>query len=171
MPNEITIQPGSIDLVESFHECFESVARERVHLASLSAPTLEAIREFTLKAVEGRNIRLFAVDGTRVVGWCDIFVGDKSGFEHAGSLGMGVLKAYRRQGLGYRLVQAALGSAWDEAITRIELEVFASNIAAISLYTKLGFEREGLKRRARYIDGHYDDVVIMSLVQEQDADG
>ena len=168
MPREIIIQPGSVDLVESFHACFDSVARERVHLASIAAPPLEVIREFTLNAVKGRDIRMFAVDGTRVVGWCDIFVGDKPGFEHAGSLGMGVLKSYRRQGLGNRLVQAAIDLAWDEGLTRVELEVFASNNAAISLYTKFGFEREGLKRRARRVDGKYDDIVLMALVQRPD---
>ena len=38
---------------------------------------------------------MFAVDGSHVVGWCDVFIGQKPGFEHAGNLGMGVLKSYR----------------------------------------------------------------------------
>ena len=171
MPSKITVQPGSIDLAESFHECFQSVAMERVHLASLVAPSLEAIREFTVKAAEGQNIRMFAVDGSHVVGWCDIFVGEKPGFEHAGSLGMGVLKSYRRQGLGYRLVRAAIDLVWEQGLTRVELEVFASNTAAISLYTKFGFEREGVKRRARYIDGEYDDIILMALLREPASNG
>lgn len=171
MPSKITIQPGSADLAKRFHECFESVARERVHLASLVAPSLEAIREFTVKAAEGRNIRMFAVDGSHVVGWCDVFIGQKPGFEHAGNLGMGVLKSYRRQGLGYRLVRAAIDLVRDEDLTRIELEVFASNTAAISLYTKCGFEREGVKRRARYIDGKYDDIILMALLREPTSNG
>lgn len=100
-----------------------------------------------------------------------VFIGQKPGFEHAGNLGMGVLKSYRRQGLGYRLVRAAIDLVWDEGLTRVELEVFASNTAAISLYTKCGFEREGVKRRARYIDGKYDDIILMALLREPTSNG
>jgi len=60
---------------------------------------------------------------------------------------------------------------WDEGLTRVELEVFASNTAAISLYTKCGFEREGVKRRARYIDGKYDDIILMALLREPTSNG
>jgi RimJ/RimL family protein N-acetyltransferase len=47
---------------------------------------------------------------------------------------------------------------------RIELDVFASNKAAIALYLKLGFVTEGVKRRARKLDGEYDDNVFMALI-------
>lgn len=45
---------------------------------------------------------------------------------------------------------------------RVELEVFASNTAAIALYEKLGFVVEGRKSRARKVDGAYDDDLIMA---------
>jgi hypothetical protein len=47
---------------------------------------------------------------------------------------------------------------------RIELEVFASNARALALYDKLGFVREGVRRRARKLGGEYDDVVLMAIV-------
>ena len=47
---------------------------------------------------------------------------------------------------------------------RVELEVLASNLPAISVYEKLGFQRKGVKRRARKLDGVYDDNVIMALL-------
>jgi len=166
MPNEIKVEQGSVDLDKSFHQCFDSVAKERVHLGSVEAPPLEAIREFTEKASEGRDAQMFAVDRRQVVGWCDIFTTELPGFEHTGSLGMGVLQAYRRQGLGNRLARATIDIAWNEGLTRIELEVFASNSAAIALYMELSFLREGLKRMARYIDGKYDDLLLMSLLRE-----
>ena len=40
---------------------------------------------------------------------------------------------------------------------RVDLEVFASNEAAIALYPKFGFVVEGMKKRARKLDGKYDD--------------
>ena len=48
----------------------------------------------------------------------------------------------------------------------IELEVFASNTAAIALYRALGFVTEGTKRRARKLDGEYDDNVVMALLAD-----
>jgi RimJ/RimL family protein N-acetyltransferase len=50
-----------------------------------------------------------------------------------------------------------------KGIERVELEVYASNIPAISLYEKSGFVREGVKRKARKLDGGYDDIVVMAL--------
>ena len=47
---------------------------------------------------------------------------------------------------------------------RIELEVFASNTRAVHVFEKAGFVREGLKRRARLLDGADDDVVCMALL-------
>ena len=44
--------------------------------------------------------------------------------------------------------------------------MFASNAHALALYEKLGFAREGVRKRARKLDGEYDDVVIMALLSE-----
>jgi GNAT superfamily N-acetyltransferase len=135
MPNEITTQPGSQSTspgasANALTPLPGSVSISRVWWR----PPLEVIREFTESAVAGRNIRMFAVDGNQVVGWCDIFVGEKPGFEHAGSLGMGVLKSYRRQGFGYRSVRAAIDLAWDDGLRRVELEVFLKSCGNLPLH-------------------------------------
>ena len=49
-------------------------------------------------------------------------------------------------------------------MTRIELEVMASNATAVRLYEQLGFVHEGVKRRARHLDGAWDDNVLMALL-------
>ena len=46
----------------------------------------------------------------------------------------------------------------------MELEVFASNKRAIAFYEAAGFVIEGIKTRARKLDGQYDDNVFMALV-------
>ena len=88
------------------------------------------------------------------------------GFTHVGALGMGVAASHRRRGVGEQLAKAALNRSRAAGLKRVELEVFASNRAAIKLYEKLGFEREGVKRSARYLDGAYDDLVLMAVVWE-----
>lgn len=56
-----------------------------------------------------------------------------------------------------------LQKAKGMGLERVELEVFASNAPAIALYEKMGFVTEGVKKRARKLDGLYDDVVQMAL--------
>jgi RimJ/RimL family protein N-acetyltransferase len=50
---------------------------------------------------------------------------------------------------------------------RIWLRVFGSNGRAIHLYEKLGFVTEGTLRRAAFIQGVTEDVVIMGLLREE----
>jgi ribosomal protein S18 acetylase RimI-like enzyme len=77
---------------------------------------------------------------------------------------MGLLPEYRGRGLGRQLAVHAIEAARQKGIERIELEVFASNTPAIALYRALGFATEGTKRRARKLDGEYDDNIIMALL-------
>jgi ribosomal protein S18 acetylase RimI-like enzyme len=84
---------------------------------------------------------------------------------------MGLLPDYRERGLGRRLVAEALRAARQAGIERVELEVFASNERAIAFYRALGFVTEGVKRRARKLDGQYDDNVFMALVGKGGSPG
>ena len=46
---------------------------------------------------------------------------------------------------------------------KLELQVYASNVAARRLYERFGFVVEGTRVRARKLDGKYDDVILMGL--------
>lgn len=80
---------------------------------------------------------------------------------------MGVHPAYRRQGLGRRLLAACIEKAWRKGLTRIELEARADNTAAIALYEKLGFEHEAVKPMAMRFDGVYFSAVQMRLLRRE----
>jgi len=85
---------------------------------------------------------------------------------------MGVLKPFRGQGIGRKLVNEALRFARaSEGIERIELSVRATNTAAIALYQSAGFAYEGRRiRSVRDDTGHYDDEILMGqLVGAQQA--
>jgi len=104
-----------------------------------------------------------ALEGNRVVGWCDIIPLKGIDFAHCGVLGMGLLKDYRRQGLGTMLLDTTIGAAKEFGLERVELEVYTSNTPAIRLYEKRGFVFEGVKKRARKLDGEYYDIQVMAL--------
>jgi len=144
---------------------FEVVARERRFLARVEAPPVEQVRAFT-ESVRGRGgVRIAALDGDQIVGWCDIAPDEREGFRHCGRLGMGLLPTHRGQGHGRALLEAALAMAGARGLSRIELEVFESNAGAIRLYERLGFRREGTKLGARILDGRTDDLVLMARLE------
>ena len=119
------------------------------------------------RILAGAGVQMLAVRSNDVVvGWCDIVRNPLEGFRHVGRLGMGLLPHYRGQGLGKRLTVETIRAARLAGIERVELEVFASNERAVALYRKLGFVTEGVKRRARKLDGQYDDNVVMALFDE-----
>jgi RimJ/RimL family protein N-acetyltransferase len=151
--------------IPGLHAALDEVSKERRYLAFLGAPPLAATREFSRALTSGAGVQLVAVtEDERVVGWCDIVRVPMEGFNHTGRLGMGLLAPYRGRGIGRRLAEAAIAAAWGAGMTRIELEVLASNTKAIRLYEKLGFVHEGVKRRARHLDGAWDDSVMMALL-------
>jgi len=162
---EIAVRSIAPDDVPSFHRCLDAVARERRFLAMLEAPPLEEVREFVISGRRRGVVQFVTTFDGEVIGWCDISPVPFDGFRHCGALGMGVLPLHRRRGVGRRLLEATLREAERCGITRVQLEVFASNRAAISLYEAFGFECEGRKRRARELDGLAEDLVCMARVR------
>ena len=142
----------------------DSVARERRYLALVEAPPLESAKAFVGAVIKAGHAQFVAVDEARIVGWCDALPGDAAaGTAHIGRLGTGVHRDYRRQGIGRRLLEATIAKSRERGLEKIELTVYASNVPAISLYQKLGFVEEGRKKRGRFLDGFYDDVLLMAL--------
>jgi RimJ/RimL family protein N-acetyltransferase len=164
-----TILPIALEHVAGFHAALASVARERDFLAMVEAPPLAWAQEFVSGNLAHGHAQVVALEAGEVVGWCDILPRrDRPGFQHCGSVGMGVVQAWRGRGLGRALLEACLERAFAAGLTRVELEVYADNPAAIALYRGLGFVEEGRKRRARFLDGRYQDLLAMALLREAD---
>ena len=159
----VTIEPIADRHLEQFQAAVDSVARERLYLGTVEGFPLEQVRQFTDSIASAGGVQLVALAAGRVVGWCDIRRSPFEGFRHVGTLGVGLLPQWREQGLGRRLIQAAVDAASRESVTRIELEVFASNSRAVHVFEVIGFETEGVKRKARILDGREDDLICMAL--------
>jgi ribosomal protein S18 acetylase RimI-like enzyme len=157
----VKIRAARMSDLKAYHACFDAVARERVHLGMVAAPPLEGSRGWMRMVLGAKCPFYVAVDGKRIVGWCDAGPREMEGFRHTVGLGMGLLPEARRRGLGARLVKKAIAHCRRRRIEKIELQVYASNRAARALYRKLGFKQEGRRVRARKLDGKYDDVILM----------
>lgn len=74
----------------------------------------------------------------------------------------------RGKGLGTQAVRLLLDFGFkDLNLNRIYLHVFEDNHPAIRVYEKVGFMREGLLRKAAYIDGAYVNIIIMGLLKDE----
>jgi len=78
-----------------------------------------------------------------------------------------IAPSHRRQGLGRRLIAVCLGLAAARQARRAFLDVREGNIAARSLYRRLGFREVGF--RARYYFDPVESAVLMELAL--DANG
>jgi RimJ/RimL family protein N-acetyltransferase len=152
--------------IGSFHAAIDVVAREAKYLALLEAPPLERATAFVRRNIENGCPQLVAVTDCEVVGWCNVPPAAREVMAHVGDLFMGLLPPWRGQGLGERLLRESLVAADAFGYLRVELGVFASNTAAVSLYRKAGFVEEGIKRRAILIKGVFHDEIIMARLRD-----
>jgi ribosomal protein S18 acetylase RimI-like enzyme len=159
----VDVVPMEEKHIPGFHRALDVVCRERKYLARLEAPPLASTRAFVQHNIANGFAHFVAVDGETVVGWCDICPSDKPVFAHCGTLGMGILPGYRHQGLGTRLIAAAIARAREMGLERVELQVYERNEPAVALYRKVGFQVEGRKIRSSRIDGVYDNDLLMAL--------
>ena len=152
--------------IDSFYETFAVVVRERRYLAFLVPPPIEMTRAFCRRNIACGFPQLVALDGERVVGWCDVTPPGREVMAHVGVLGIALHPEWRAKGLGERLMREAIAAAWAFGFLKIELGVFSHNTRAHALYTKLGFEPEGVRRRHVLIDGTFHDQLHMALFPE-----
>lgn len=80
-------------------------------------------------------------------------------FDEADITNVAVDEKYRNQGIGYAMLCAMMEEGRKKGIERYTLEVRVSNVSAVRLYEKLGFERAGI--RPGFYDRPKEDALIM----------
>lgn len=163
---EIEVVPIGRQHIAGFHAALDCVAKERRYLAMLEAPSFWRTRRLVLASLQAGAVHVVAVTDDEVIGWCDLRPRAAPTLRHTAVLGMGVVAAYRGQGIGSRLLTAALGLAPARGIRRSELIVRSDNAAAIALYRRFGFVDEGTCRNYMRVDGvDYDALLMARLAQ------
>lgn len=150
--------------IEGFYRALDAVSRERKYLAFLEAPPLTKVREFVMNNISRGFPQFVCMAKGDVIGWCDIIPHERPIHAHCGVLGIGLLPQFRGAGHGSSLMAATLNAAERRGLKRIELTVHASNLHAVALYEKCGFQREGVMRDAICIDGRYEDCIMMAYL-------
>ena len=79
-------------------------------------------------------------------------------------VGYWLLRDARGRGVATRSVRAAVEHAFEQGICRVEAHVRIGNTASERVLERLGFEREGVKRRLLRHEGERVDATLFSLL-------
>ena len=113
--------------------------------------------ESSIRSELGNSLSLwvFAVEHDNLAG----YVGSQSVLGWADMMNLAVAPAYRRRGIGEKLVEELVIRLKENKVTCLTLEVRASNDPAIRLYQKLGFNEVG--KRPGYYHKPREDALIL----------
>jgi ribosomal protein S18 acetylase RimI-like enzyme len=160
-----SIVPISEKYISGYRHALDVVAREKKYISFYEAPALEELTKYVREGIEKGHPHFVALEGEKVAGWCDIKPNlTRPVYTHCGIVGIGLLPEYRTRGLGRKLLEHALEAAFAFGLLRIELTVVAANEGAVKLYKSLGFEIEGLHRKAALHHDYYD-LYSMALLR------
>ena len=131
----------------------------------LPYPSRELWRKRLAQESEG-YYNLVAVVEDRIIGMIGLETFTRPRRKHVGRIGISVHDDWQGKGVGTALMAAVVDMAdnWLN-LTRLELEVYADNEAAIHLYERFGFVYEGTMRQHAFRDGVYIDSVMMGRLR------
>lgn len=96
-----------------------------------------------LESLESDNtIYLVAEENQGIAGYCGMYCS----FEEGNITNVAVSPKYRRRKIAETMINKILVAAKEKGITDVILEVRETNVAAIKLYEKLGFEEAGIRK-------------------------
>ena len=169
-----TIRSAQISDAEGVLEQVKSVFAEREYTVTIidddmSDFTVDKEKEWINKYIKqpGYLFIVAEVDG-RIAGSADLYNGKRKRIQHVGTVGITVIKDFRRLGLGEVLMETLLNWASDNPlIEKIALEVFDINKPAIGLYNKSGFIEEGRKVKEIKLgqDSYADSILMYKFIE------
>ncbi len=70
-----------------------------------------------------------------------------------------VNNAYRRQGIAEKIINYLIDKSYEKCANVINLEVRESNIPAINIYTRLGFQKLGIRKK--FYSNPVENAILM----------
>ena len=135
---------------------------------SLPSERLERSEQFASTPTDWDHVfvAVSSDDDALVYGIAGLHINPSPRLRHSASIGISVHEDHQGKGVGTGLMTALvdLSDNWL-MLKRLELGVLDGNENALSLYKKLGFETEGVKKASVIRNGEYADEVIMGRIR------
>ncbi|WP_167629015.1 GNAT family N-acetyltransferase [Listeria valentina] len=121
-----------------------------------------------IQTTQENGILLGAKVQNQIIGFISAQTSKLAKIKHTGYLVIGVRKKFQKNGIATKLFEELFTWARNRGIRRLELTVITANLPAIKLYEKLGFQKEGLKKEAIYMNNrYYDEFYMAKLFHEK----
>jgi RimJ/RimL family protein N-acetyltransferase len=158
---EVTVRPAREADLDALVELYAAVAAEGRWIGAEAPVDRERRRQrFAEQLHSDSTVMLVADARGQLVGQLGLHV---AGYGVA-DLGMLVAEGWRRRGVGSALLREGIDRARQAGAHKVSLQVWPHNRAAIALYERFGFRREGrLRRHYRRRSGELWDAILMGL--------
>ena len=158
----VEVRTGTLRDSYKAWRCVSHVANEYTYRGFRGSPSPKEILSFWTTQIDNGHPFLVAIEGRSVVGWADVVPAAWPIHAHVGTLTLGVCKPDRGQGIGARLLTAALDASRARGLERLELAVFADDEPTRRFYAKMGFVREAVLTKRVKFNGRYRDEVLLA---------
>ncbi|WP_297714456.1 GNAT family N-acetyltransferase [Clostridium sp.] len=125
---------------------------------------INRVKAMINQSINGDNLLLIATEDDNIIGFLSAQRGILRKIKHTAYIVVGIREKFRGKGIGKKLFCDLDLWAKENNISRLELTVMCPNSMAKQLYEKSGFEVEGTKRNAIFMNGKYIDEYYMSKI-------
>ena len=116
-------------------------------------------------AVSGGDLLLVSVnEHDEITGYLWADRGKLNRVLHTAYIVAGIRKGYRHLGIGAEFFRLLDNWAVENGVIRLELTVECTNLEAIALYEKQGFQKEGLRTKSMRVNGSFRDEYYMGKI-------
>lgn len=164
-------------LLESCHaeEVFRLADRDRAHLrqwlpwvdGTLTADdTREFIRHSLEQYARGESLVAGIWHDGRLAGVVSLI--EISPVNRSAMMGYWLGAEFRGKGIMTRACEALIDYGFDElSLNRIVIRASTENVRSQAVPGRLGFTREGVQRQAEWLNDHFIDMVVYSLLRSE----
>ena len=163
---KVVFRPEQSSDTEMLWEMFSTLSKKSA--SNLLPPfTRERIESWTRNIDYDEVLAIVAVveteNGQRIIGSASLKFNSQEPLKHKAEFGITVHDDCQNKGIGNELLAHLVNIARTKNLTKIHLNVNATNDRAISLYKKAGFRIEGTLVNESYVNGKYRDEYRMAL--------
>ena len=166
---EITIRAATVDDAVPLRALrLEALAGEPVAFSAdhdrTQAETAGAwVERIRRNEAENEGVICVAAAGDGLVGMTGLYRGHWPKTRHSASIwGVYVTAAWREHGVARALLEACIDWAWQHGVTVVKLGVVTTNVPAIRLYARCGFQVYGIEPQVICYDGVFYDELLMA---------
>lgn len=141
----------------------DQVGQEEIYIADEKAQlTIDQERALLEQRDPSLQLVLMALQDDAMIGSLEMVRGALKKNRHTAIFGMALFPHGRGRGIGEGLIRSGENWAKRVGVKKISLAVFSSNIAALRLYGRLGYEEEGRRYRQYCLQDQWVDEIWMA---------